>query len=91
MKQTLYIDPRIRDYVFIPLVFLMFLVALLRFYITKLMISTDNPNLKKASISYRALKNTIIEKDADVTKEPLEGEFDLSKALDEIKEDIKDK
>lgn len=91
MKQTLYIDPRIRDYVFIPLVFLMFLVALLRFYITKLISSPDNPNLKKASISYKALKNTIIEKDADITKEPLEGEFDLSKALDEIKEDIKDK
>jgi hypothetical protein len=55
------------------------------------MSSPDNPNLKKASVSYRVLKNTIIEKDADLSKEPVEGEFDLSKTLDEIKDDIKDK
>jgi hypothetical protein len=43
MKQTLYIDPRIRDYVFIPLVVLMLIVALLRYYITKLMYAVDSP------------------------------------------------
>lgn len=42
MKQTLYIDPRIRDYVFIPLVILMVIVALLRYFITKLMYAPDN-------------------------------------------------
>ena len=42
MKQTLYIDPRIRDYVFFPLIILMLLVALLRYYVTKIMYQPDN-------------------------------------------------
>ena len=61
MIQTLYIDPRIRDNVFIPLVVLMFIVALLRYYITKLMYGGDNPLLQKASISHNVLKNTLLE------------------------------
>ena len=72
MKQTLYIDPRIRDYVFIPLVILMMIVGLLRFYITKLMNAPDNPLLKKASVSHKTLKKTLLEGDADMTKEPSE-------------------
>lgn len=69
MKQTLYIDPRIRDNVFIPLVILMLIVALLRYYATKLMYSPDNPVLAKASMSIKSLKNTFFEKYADFTKE----------------------
>lgn len=69
MKQTLYIDPRIRDNVFFPLIILMFIVGLLRFYITKIMNFPDNPLFKKASVSYRLLKNTMFERDADVNKE----------------------
>jgi hypothetical protein len=69
MKQSLYIDPRIRDNVFIPLVVLMFIVALLRYYITKLMNAPDNSLLNKASISYKALKNTILENHADMIKD----------------------
>jgi hypothetical protein len=91
MKQTLYIDPRIRDYVFIPLVILMFIVGLLRFYVTKLMNAPDNPLLNKASVSHKALKKTLFERDADLTKEAIEEEFDINKALDGIKDDIKDK
>ena len=70
MKQTLYIDPRIRDNVFFPLIVLMFIVGLLRFYVTKIMNFPDNPLLKKVSISHRVLKKTIFEKDADTAKEP---------------------
>ena len=91
MKQSLYIDPRIRDYVFIPLVILMFIVAMLRYYITKLMYGSDNPLLQKASISYKVLKNTMLEGYADHSKEPVEGQFDITKALDEVKDDVKDK
>ena len=91
MKQTLYIDPRIRDNVFIPLVILMFIVALLRFYITKLMNAPDNPLLKKASIGYKVLKNTLLVRDADINREYPEREFDLNKALDEIKDDVREK
>jgi len=61
MKQTLYIDPRIRDNVFIPLVVLMLIVGLLRYYITKLMNATDNPLLQKATVSLKALKHTMLE------------------------------
>ncbi len=65
MKQSLYIDPRIRDYVFIPLVVLMFIVAMLRYYITKLMYGGDNPALQPAHVSYKVLKGTMLEGYAD--------------------------
>lgn len=70
MKQTLYIDPRIRDNVFFPLIILMFIVGLLRFYITKIMNMPDNPLTKKASLSYNVLKGTMLERDADSAKDP---------------------
>lgn len=75
MKQTLYIDPRIRDNVFFPLIILMFLVGLLRFYITKIMAFPDNPLLKRASLSFNVLKKTLFENDADMAKEPPQEEF----------------
>ncbi len=89
MKQTLYIDPRIRDNVFIPLVILMVLVALLRYYITKMMQTNDNPVLQPIRLSFFALKKTIFEKMADFTKdEP--GEINVIKLLDDIKPEVKD-
>ena len=90
MKPTqLYIDPRIRDNVFIPLVILMLLVSLLRASITKLMYAPDNPVLAKVGLSFRALKKTILEKGADFTKdEP--GEVDLYKVLEEVKQDSRE-
>lgn len=70
MKQTLFIDPRIRDNVFIPLVILMMIVAVLRYYITKLMYQPDSPLLHKASLSHKVLKQTLLERYADLGKEP---------------------
>lgn len=91
MKQTLYIDPRIRDYVFFPLIILMIIVALLRYYITKLMYSTDNPLLQPAQLSFRALKQTIFEKLADFTKED-PGQVNVIQILDtQVKSEVKDK
>jgi hypothetical protein len=90
MKQTLYIDPRIRDNVFIPLVLLMLLVSLLRYYITKLMYSPDNPVLHKVGLSIRTLKKTMLEKYADFTKDD-PAEIDVSKLLEsEVKNDIRE-
>jgi hypothetical protein len=90
MKQTLYIDPRIRDYVFFPLIILMVIVALCRFYITKIMYQPDNPVLHQANMSFKALKKTVFEKLANFTlDEPTD--FDVYKALDSIKSDVKDR
>eukprot|EP00347_Sterkiella_histriomuscorum_P016616 403352504 len=89
MKQTLYIDPRIRDYVFFPLIILMIIVALLRYYITKLMYAPDNALLQPANLSFRALKKTIFEKLADFTKED-PGQIDVIQVLDQVKSDVKD-
>ena len=51
----------------------------------------DNPMFKKASISHKLLRKTIMEKDADMSKEHVEEKFDLTKALDSVKDDLKDK
>ena len=89
---TLFLDPRIRDNVFLPIIALMTIVTLLRFFITKLMNTPDNPLLHPASVSYNSLKNTIFERYADLRKEPPpEEEFDIKKAFKGIKDDIKDK
>lgn len=89
MKQTLYIDPRIRDNVFIPLVILMVIVALLRYYVTKIMYAPDNALLHPVQMSYKALKKTIFEKLTDFTKdEP--GEINVIKLLDDVKSEVKD-
>ena len=76
---------------FFPLVILMLIVALLRFYVTKLMNAPDNPLLKKANLSYKTLKNTLFEKDADLSKEDAPGRIDVDRALATIKDDVKDK
>ena len=55
---------------FFPLVILMVIVALLRYYITKIMNAPDNPLLKKANLSFNALKKTMFEVDADMSKAP---------------------
>ena len=84
MKQTLYIDPRIRDNVFLPLILLMVIVSLLRFFVTKLMNSADSPLLQKASLSIRTLKKTILEKDANFDKDEAPGlTLDIPKVLEE--------
>lgn len=88
---VLFFDPKIRDYVFLPMVILMFFVNYLRFYLTKLLNSNSNPLLEKASISYRTLRNTMLENRADENKESKgeDDEVDLNAALAKIKDDIK--
>lgn len=84
MKQTLFIDPRIRDNVFLPLVLLMVLVSLLRYFVTKLMYSPDSPALGKVALSFKTLKRTLFEKEADMTKDEAPGlTLDLPKILEE--------
>ena len=89
MKQTLYLDPRIRDYVFVPLVVLMVIVALLRYYVTKIMYAPDNALLQPVAMSYRSLKKTIFEKLTDFTKDD-PGEVNVLKLLEDVKSDFKD-
>lgn len=84
MKQTLFIDPRIRDNVFIPLVLLMVLVSLLRFFVTKIMYSPDSPALQKVAMSHKTLKKTFYEKEANFSKDDAPGtDLDLPKALED--------
>ena len=76
---------------FFPIIVLMLIVALLRYYITKIMYATDTPLLQKASLSYKVLKHTLFERYADIHKEPVDKEFDITKALEEVKDEVKDK
>ena len=88
--QTLYIDPRIRDNVFIPLVLLMLLVSFLRYYITKLMYQPDNPVLQRVGLSARTLKNSFFERLADFNKDD-PGQIDVYKILEsEVKSDFRE-
>ena len=64
----LFIDPRIRDNVFLPMVVLMFLVNYLRFFMTKILNKQTNPLLEKPSISFNSLRGTMLEHKADVSK-----------------------
>jgi hypothetical protein len=88
---ALFFDPKIRDYVFLPMVVLMFFVNYLRFYLTKLLNSNSNPLLQKASISYRTLRNTMLENRADENKEAKgeDEEVDLNSCVAKIKDDMK--
>ena len=88
---VLFFDPKIRDYVFLPMVVLMFFVNYLRFYLTKLLNSNNNKLLDKASISYRTLRNTMLENRADENKESKaeDEEVDLNASLAKVKDDMK--
>lgn len=88
--QSLLIDPRIRDNVFLPMVILMFLVNYIRFYMTKVLNTQSSPLTADASISYRNLRGTIMEHKADPNKEhKSEDEVDLNACLAKIKPDTK--
>ena len=93
MVQSLYIDPRIRDNVFIPLVILMVIVSFLRYFVSRIMYSQDSPMLKPASMSIRVLRGSLFEDVADLNKEVQEEQqqLDLVKVVDEqVKDDTKD-
>lgn len=46
VDQSLYLDEDIRNYIFIPLIFLMTSFGILRMYITQLLNSNEHPALK---------------------------------------------
>ena len=83
MHAQLLIDPRIRDYVFLPLCVLMIAVQLLRIYGMKYMNEPKNPLLEPAQVSYKALQGTLFEADADMSKELPSGQIDIAKILEE--------
>jgi hypothetical protein len=51
MTKQIFIDPKIRDNVFIPLIVLMFFVTIIRFYLTKILNAKSNPLTEDCSIS----------------------------------------
>lgn len=86
MVQNLFIDPRIRDNVFLPMVLLMFLINYIRFYMTKVLNAQSNPLAEAASISHRNLRGTILESKHDPNKIGKdEAEFNVNKCLEKIK------
>ena len=50
---------------------------MLRYFLTKMMNAPDNPLLKKASLSFKALKNTFFEVDVDDSKPDKADEIDV--------------
>ena len=65
MHAQIFLDPRIRDYVFLPLVFLMFSMQMLRIMAMRFMNEPKNKLLDQAKLAYPTLFGTIFEKDAD--------------------------
>jgi len=89
-SQNLFIDPKIRDYVFLPMVAMMLLVNYLRFYMTKVMNSKSNPLMDKASLSFKVLRGTMLEHKADNDKQSHDdAEVDLNACLEKIKPEKK--
>ena len=88
---TLFLDPRIRDYVFIPLIFLMFSLQLVRIHAFRYMNEPKNFLTEKAKVSYATLRHTMLEDDADMEAEPPEEQIDVNKKLDEIPNEHKEK
>lgn len=66
-------DPRIRDYVFVPLVFLMFSLQILRIMAMRYMNEPKNKMLDKAKLAYKSLFGTIFERDADRERQMPDG------------------
>lgn len=86
-----FIDPKIRDNVFLPLVLLMLVVNYLRFQITKVLNSQSHPLLESASVSFKTLRGTMLESKADLSKQKTsnEDEVDLNASLGKVKDEIK--
>jgi len=79
----LFLDPRIRDYVFVPLVFLMFTLQILRIMAMRYMNEPKNKMLEKAHVAYKSLFGTLFEKDADRERQVTEGQIDVLKVIEE--------
>ena len=76
MHAQLQLDPRIRDYVFLPLVILMFSMQMLRFMVMRWMNDPKNKLLEKAKVAEVTLRDTIFaydsNKDRMLPSEPIE-------------------
>ena len=83
MHDKILIDPRIRDYVFLPLVFLMFNLQVLRLMAMRYMNEPKNKLLETARLSYATLFGTIFEKDADKERRMPDGQVDIVAMLEE--------
>lgn len=91
MHAPIFIDPRIRDYVFVPLVFLMFTLQILRIMAMRYMNEPKNKMLERAHVAYASLFGTLFEKDADRERRLPEGQMDVCKIIEEGTEtDIKE-
>lgn len=77
------LDPRIRDYVFLPLCVLMVAVQLLRILGMRYMNEPKNPLLEPARLSFKTLHQTMFETDADMSKEAPQEQIDISKVMEE--------
>lgn len=65
MHSQIFLDPRIRDYVFLPLVFLMFSMQMLRIMAMRYMNEPKNKLIEPAKVAFPTLFGTLFEKDAD--------------------------
>lgn len=83
MHAQIYLDARIRDYVFIPLVMLMVGVQLLRITAMRYLNAPSNKLLNPAKLSLGSLQGTYFEKDADIQRELPAEPIDVKKCLEE--------
>ena len=83
MHAQIYLDPRIRDYVFVPLVFLMFGMQMIRIMAMRYMNEPKNKLLEQASLSYKTLFGTIFEKDANDKRNLPDEPIDINKCIEE--------
>lgn len=83
MHAQLYMDPAIRDFVFLPLCLLMLAFNLLRSMGFRYLHEPKNSLMEPARLSFKALHQTLFETDADMTKEAVQEQVDLHKMLEE--------
>ena len=82
MHAQLFLDPRIRDYVFVPLVLLMFSMQMLRIMAMRWMNEPKNKLLNPAKLAYATLFGTIFERDADRERQLPDAQVDVCKLIE---------
>jgi hypothetical protein len=83
MHAQIFVDPRIRDYVFLPLVFLMFSMQMLRIMAMRYMNEPKNKLTMPAKLAYPTLFGTIFEKDADKERRMPDEQVDIVKMIED--------
>lgn len=83
MHAQLYMDPAIRDYVFLPLCLLMLAFNLLRMMGFRYMHEAKNSLMEPARLSFKVLEKTMFPTDADMSKGEVQGPADIYKMLDQ--------